>query len=77
MALLELALLALPFAVFITAHVSLVYGLLMQKPRWHGVAALLIWPVAPIWGLQSGLRYRSAIWIVSLMAYAVLRMAFA
>lgn len=76
MALFELALLAGPFAVFVTAHVALVYGLLNKKPRWRGLAAILVWPVAPVWGLQTGMRFRSAIWIAALLVYAVMRMAF-
>lgn len=69
------ALLVLAFAVFVTTHVTLAYGLSSQKPRWHALVALLVPPLAPYWGWRA-LRVRSVLWGATLAVYAVL-LAFA
>jgi len=64
--------LVLAFAVAFTAHVTLVAGLAGRTPRWRALVALVVPPLAPYWG-WAGLRRRSALWLVAVAAYAVLR----
>ncbi|MGH7296622.1 MAG: hypothetical protein ACRELB_16910 [Polyangiaceae bacterium] len=65
-------LLVVAFAVLVTVHVALVFGLAKRRPRWRAGAALLVPPLAPVWG-WSGLRARAVLWLVAAVSYAVLR----
>lgn len=65
--------LVLSFAVLVTSHVALVYGLTMQRPRWRGPVALLVPPLAPFWGVTARMYLRSAFWLMSLLVYAAIR----
>jgi hypothetical protein len=65
--------LVVAFATLVTAHLSLVAGLARRPPWWRALAALVVPPLAPYWGLRDGLRMRSAIWIAAAAAYAVTR----
>jgi enterochelin esterase-like enzyme len=69
------ALLVFAFAVFVTTHVALAYGLSSRQPRWQALVALLVPPLAPYWGWRA-LRGRTVLWGASFVAYAVL-LAFA
>jgi hypothetical protein len=60
------------FATLVTAHVSLVVGLLARRPPWQALVAAVVLPLAPAWGLR-GMPVRSAAWIASAIAYVVLR----
>lgn len=73
MDLVKLALLVVPFATLVTAHVSIAVGLSLRRPWWHGPAALIVCPLAPVYGLQAGMRLRSALWIAAVVAYALAR----
>jgi hypothetical protein len=65
--------LVLAFASLVTAHVTLVAGLAARAPRWRAAVAAFVAPLAPFWGLRSGMRLRSATWIASAAVYAVAR----
>ena len=65
--------LVVAFATLVTAHVTLVVGLLARPPRWRALAAALVPPLAPAWGVRSAMPVRAAIWMVSAVAYALLR----
>jgi hypothetical protein len=69
--LLVLAVLVLTFAVLATAHGTLAVGLLRRNPRWRGPVALLIPPLAPIWGWRAGMRVRGVVWVTAAIAYGV------
>jgi hypothetical protein len=60
----------LAFATLVSVHVSLVIGLLRRRPHWHGVAALLVFPLAPWWAWQARMRVRGGIWLVAAASYA-------
>ncbi|HEY3818706.1 MAG TPA: hypothetical protein VGL81_16160 [Polyangiaceae bacterium] len=64
--------LLLAFAVVVTAHVTLVVGLAGRAPRWRGLVALVVPPLAPYWG-WAALRGRAVVWIAAAVAYGVLR----
>jgi hypothetical protein len=63
--------LVLAFATLVTAHVTLALGLARRRPRWRGLVALVVVPLAPIWGWRERMCVRGALWIASAIAYAV------
>jgi hypothetical protein len=73
----ELLLLSLlaAFATFVTVHLTIVFGLARRAPRWKAIPALAIVPLAPYWGAQAGMWGRAVVWVVSAVAYTLLRFA--
>jgi hypothetical protein len=65
--------LVVTFATFVTAHVTLVVGLFARPPRWRALAAAIVPPLAPAWGVRAGMPARAAIWVVGAAAYGVVR----
>ena len=63
------------FALLVTAHVAVAAGLLGRKPRLRAVAAFLVPPLAPYFGIREGMWGRSVLWLVALTAYVVARIA--
>jgi hypothetical protein len=61
------------FAVAATAHVAIALGLSRRRPRWHGVVALFVVPLAPYWAFRESMRIRAAVWIVGVVGYAIAR----
>ena len=61
------------FGVLLTAHVALLAGLALRRPRWRGPLALLVPPLAPYWGYETGMRIRTLIWVGAVCVYAVAR----
>lgn len=67
--------LVLAFALFITAHVAIVYGLAFRAPRWRAPAALLVAPLAVYWAWRERMRIRAGIWGAALALYVVATVA--
>jgi len=63
--------LVLAFATLVTTHVTLVVWLATRPPRWRAAAALVVVPLAPIWGWRES-RKRSVVWIASAVIYVVM-----
>jgi hypothetical protein len=61
------------FAVLLTCHITLVWGLASRAPRWRALVALVALPLAPYWGARAGMRARAALWGASAIAYIALR----
>jgi hypothetical protein len=59
------------FSTLVTTHVMLVAALAARPPRWRAAAALLVPPLAPLWGWRES-RKRSIAWMVSAVVYAVM-----
>lgn len=59
------------FALLVTAHVVLVWGLAFHKPRWRALVAFFVPILAPYFGLKEKMRVRSVLWIISAIVYAV------
>jgi hypothetical protein len=73
-----LAVLVLAFATLVTVHVTLAIGLARRAPRWRGLVALVVVPLAPWWGWQERMRFRGVVWIVAAVVYgASLGLSFA
>jgi hypothetical protein len=70
------ALLVGGFALFVTIHVALA-GLLFfsHTPRWRGLVALLVPPLAPLWGFRAGRKWVSLAWLLLLGLYVAARVA--
>ena len=66
-----LAVLVLAFATLVTAHVTLAFGLARRPPRWRGLVALVVAPLAPWWGWQERMRARGVVWLASALVYAI------
>jgi hypothetical protein len=69
----DLVLVALPslaFAALVTAHVRLLFGLLVVEPRLRALWALLVPPLAPFWGREQ-LRGWAMAWGIALVTYAL------
>ncbi|MCC6551994.1 MAG: hypothetical protein IT372_03095 [Polyangiaceae bacterium] len=67
-----LAILILAFATLVTVHVALAWRLALRaRPRWRGLVALVVPPLAPIYGLREGFRRSSALWLISVIVYVL------
>ena len=66
------AVLIVAFATRVTIHVSLGLRLVLRtRPRWRGVLALVVPPLAPIWAFREGWRKSGALWIGAVVVYLV------
>jgi hypothetical protein len=67
-----IVLLVFGFATLVTAHVALAWRLTRKsRPRWRGVVAFFVPPLAPLWGFREGLRRNASIWCLALGVYVV------
>jgi len=71
MTLIGFAALVVAFATLLTVHVTLAFGLARRPPRWRGLAALVVPPLAPWWGWQARMRVRGVLWIAAAAAYGI------
>jgi hypothetical protein len=58
------------FALLVTVHCTIVFGLFRLSPRWRALAALFVVPLAPYWALRERMGVRAWIWLVSALFYA-------
>ncbi len=72
---LVLGALVVAFAAWITAHLTLAIGLARRSPWWRSPVAFVVAPLAPLWGWAAGMRVRSAVWLVAVVSYALVRLA--
>lgn len=66
-----LAVLVLAFATLVTVHVTLAIALARRGPRWRGLVALVIAPLAPWWAWQARMHVRGALWVGAAIVYGV------
>jgi hypothetical protein len=62
--------LALALLAHLVAHAALVVGLARRRPRWRALAAVVVPPLAPIWGWNE-MPKRAHAWAIAFAAYAV------
>jgi hypothetical protein len=62
-------------AAFFTLHVWLSVALLAEKPRWRGLVAFFVPPLAPVYGVRAGKKKRAIAWVVLLVLYVLARIA--
>jgi hypothetical protein len=65
------ATLVVAFATLVTVHITLAFGLACRHPRWRGLVALVVAPLAPFWGWQARMRVRGAVWVVAAAIYGI------
>jgi hypothetical protein len=65
--------LVVAFAALVTVHLSLVAALARGRAGWRAIVALVVAPLAPVWGYQERLRVRSALWVLSAAVYVTAR----
>ncbi len=63
--------LILGFALFVTAHVAITFGLAMRRPRWRAPLAFFVAPLAPYWAWREHMRVRAGVWTGALVLYIV------
>jgi hypothetical protein len=71
---LDLALLFLPplsLALLVLAHVAIVVALVRRTPRWRAAVALVVPPLAGVWGREAKLTGWGRLWLGACIAYAV------
>lgn len=62
--------LVLAFATLCTVHVGLAVRLIFaERPRWRGALALVVPPLAPLWGWRQGFRRSAAVWLGAVVVY--------
>ena len=61
----------LAFATLATAHVTIAIGFLRRELFWRAISAMVVVPMAPWWGWQTGMRARAALWLTAGLVYAV------
>ena len=71
MNLLPIVLPALLLGAFVTTHVALSAAVAQATPRWRGVLAFVVPPLAPYWGWQANRRRLAALWIALFASYAI------
>lgn len=65
-----LGMLVLGFATFVTTHLTLVIVLFFSlRPRWRGLAALVVPPLGPLWAWQAGHRKKVMLWLAAVAVY--------
>jgi len=73
-----LGILLLSFAIFATTHVVVAGRLMWRvKPRYRGLIALLVPPLALVWAFRQKWRVLCWTWLGSVLAYAVVRLIIA
>jgi hypothetical protein len=60
---------SLSLALLVTAHVALVAALARRAPRWRAAVALVVPPLAVVWGNQEKFRKWCVVWLVALALY--------
>ena len=71
---LDLALLFLPplsLALLVTAHLAIVGRLSRRTPRWRAAVALLVPPLAVVWGREERWFGWCRLWLAAGAAYAI------
>lgn len=66
------ALLIIAFALALTMHVVIAFGLAQRRPRWRAAVALVVPPFAPYWAWQEQMRARAGLWIAAAVVYIVM-----
>ena len=66
------ALLVTAFALVVTMHVVIAFGLAKHRPRWRALVAFAVPPFAPYWAWQQHMRTRSGLWIAAVVVYLVM-----
>jgi hypothetical protein len=61
------------FALLVTVHCAIAFGLVQRPPRSQAFLAFLVLPLAPYFALREKMTFRGGLWIVSALAYGLAR----
>jgi hypothetical protein len=65
------------FALWAAFQLSIAATLSNLTPRWHGIVALFVPPLALYWAIKRGLRVRAVLWVLGLAIWLGVRIFFA
>jgi len=69
-----LAVLLVAFATWVTVHVAIAVRLVLAgTPRYRGVLAFFLPPLAPWWAWERRWRVSAGMWVGAVVVYAVVR----
>jgi hypothetical protein len=69
-----LVILLLAFATWFTVHVAIAVRLVAAgSPRYRGLVAFLLPPLAPWWAWERNWRASTSVWILAVVVYAIVR----
>lgn len=63
--------LSLGLAALVTAHLSIVYGLVWRPPRWRAPVALVTVLPGLVWAWRERMHVRAALFVLGAVAYAL------
>ena len=66
-----IGLLIVAFALLITVHVTIAFGLFKKPPRWRAPVAFFVPVMAPYWAWREHMRVRAGMWIGAVVVYLV------
>jgi hypothetical protein len=64
-------LLVVAFALWVTVHLTLAFGLGRRVSIGRGMAALVVPPLAPYWGFRERMWIRGSLWALLAVTYCV------
>jgi hypothetical protein len=67
-----LGLLLASFGVLVTTHVSIAFRLVLQRPRYRGLLALVVVPLAPYFARENGWHVSFWSWCGAVSGYGVM-----
>jgi hypothetical protein len=59
------------FALLVTVHCAIIFGLARRRPRSRALVALVAVPLAPYWAFREGMRLRAGAWMVAALVYVL------
>ena len=66
--------LLLAFATLITIHIAIAVRMVVRvQPRYRGLVALFVVPLAPLWAYEQRWRRMSIVWVAALFCYVAFR----
>lgn len=63
--------LSLSFGAMVTSHLALCFGVAREEGLWRAALALVIPPLALMWGISHRMFVRSAVWLFGVVIYLV------
>jgi hypothetical protein len=69
------AALNLAFALLVTVHVAIGFGLMRGRSWWRGPVSFVALPLAPYWAWRACMRVRAILWLGALVVYIAARLA--
>jgi hypothetical protein len=63
--------LCLSLGLLAASHVALVAALMARQSRVRGLLALVVPPLAPIWGFEERMHKRAALWVAAFAVHVV------